>query len=318
MTGAGISMRLTAAVALVGMTLAGAAPRADAQQLADTSFRPRVAAPAYPDGTGPVVLLDEAHANFHTLDGRYSAFGRLLAADGYAVRANRERFTRSALDSARVLVIANALHAETAGYRALPAHSAFSDDEIAAVREWVRDGGALLLIADHMPFAGAAEQLAIAFGITFRNGFNADSAGRPGPVRFRRADGTLRAHPITDGRTAGERVDSVTSFTGQAFSLGAAGGEPLLALPAGSLVLLPEEAWRFSETTPRIAAGGMLHGAVLRFGRGRVAVFGEAAMFTAQVAGETRRRIGMNAPGAEQNAQLALNVLHWLSGLLDD
>lgn len=51
-------------------------------------------------------------------------------------------------------------------------------------------------------------------------------------------------------------------------------------------------------------------------GRGRVAVFGEAAMFTAQVTGPERQPMGMNAPGAEQNAQLLLNVLHWLSGLM--
>ena len=39
-------------------------------------------------------------------------------------------------------------------------------------------------------------------------------------------------------------------------------------------------------------------------------------MFSAQVAGPTRRPMGMNAPGAEQNAQFVLNVLHWASGLL--
>jgi hypothetical protein len=52
-------------------------------------------------------------------------------------------------------------------------------------------------------------------------------------------------------------------------------------------------------------------------GRGRVAFFGEAAMFSAQVAGREKRPMGMNAPLAEQNAQFALNTLHWLSGLLD-
>ncbi len=44
-----------------------------AQQVADPDFDTSVARPAYPPG-GPVVVLDEAHANFHTADGRYKPF----------------------------------------------------------------------------------------------------------------------------------------------------------------------------------------------------------------------------------------------------
>ena len=39
-------------------------------------------------------------------------------------------------------------------------------------------------------------------------------------------------------------------------------------------------------------------------------------MFSAQVSGNPRRPMGMNAPVAAQNPQFLLNVLHWLSGLL--
>ena len=61
----------------------------------------------------------------------------------------------------------------------------------------------------------------------------------------------------------------------------------------------------------------MLQGAAIRKGQGRVAAFGEAAMFTAQVY-EEEGPTGMNHPGAAQNAQFVLNVLHWLTGLLPD
>jgi hypothetical protein len=47
-----------------------------------------------------------------------------------------------------------------------------------------------------------------------------------------------------------------------------------------------------------------------------VAVLGEAAMLTAQLAGPDKRPIGMNAPEARENVQFALNLLHWLSGVL--
>jgi hypothetical protein len=79
---------------------------------------------------------------------------------------------------------------------------------------------------------------------------------------------------------------------------------------------MPEVAWQFSKLTPSMAASGMLQGAVVKFGKGRVAVFGEAAMFSAQVAGPSRSPMGMNDPTAPQNAQFLLNALHWLTGLL--
>ena len=219
------------------------------------------------------------------------------------------------LDVARVLVIANALakvNENTNNWR-LPNPSAFADDEIVVIREWVRAGGSLLLIADHMPFGGAAEKLAIEFGVVFTNGFATDSSGATGPIRFRRRDGSLGRHRIMNGRSARERIDSVTSFTGQAFRITTGGAVPLMTLHAGSTLLLPIVAWQFSDSTPRIRADWMLQGAALQFGRGRVVVLGEAAMLSAQVAGPQRTPMGMNAPVAPQNAQFALNIVHWLS-----
>ena len=274
------------------------------QQVADSGFTPPVGRPAWEAGKGPVALLDEAHVNFHTLDGRYYTFGRLLAGDGLVVRPLRTSFTRDALAGARLLVIANALHERNRTDWSLPTPSAFTPAEIAAVRDWVRDGGSLLLIADHMPFPGAAEELGAVFGVRMLNGFAAPPGDVRGQITFRRADGTLHDHPIIRG------IDSVVSFTGQAFT--AEGAAPLLILPDSITVLLPDTAWRFSDATRRVPAGGMLQGAVLEHGKGRVAVFGEAAMFSAQRAGPSRTPMGMNAPEARQNPQFLLNVIHWL------
>jgi hypothetical protein len=74
-------------------------------------------------------------------------------------------------------------------------------------------------------------------------------------------------------------------------------------------------AWQFSDSTPRVRADGLLQGAAIEFGRGRVVLLGEAAMLSAQIGGAQRNRMGMNHPVAVQNAQFALNVLHWLSRL---
>lgn len=296
---------------VVAVAVAIAVPAA-AQQVADTSFNPPIARPAYAEGRGPIVLIDEAHDNFHTADGRYLAFARLLRRDGYVVRPNKTPLSKAALDGASILVIANALHERNRNDWELPTPSAFTPDEIAAVRDWVAAGGSLLLIADHMPMPGAIEHLAAAFGVFWLNGFAQDSTSEDGTLTFRRSNASLGTHAIVNGRSQAERVDSVTSFTGSAFRT-TVPVDTLFRLPATTIVLMPQVAWQFSNLTPRLAGAGMLQGAVLIHGRGRVAVFGEAAMFSAQVAGPQRRPMGMNDPAAPHNAQFLLNVMHWLS-----
>ncbi|WP_420124800.1 DUF4350 domain-containing protein [Longimicrobium sp.] len=302
------------ALLLAAMTIA--AP-AGAQQVPDSAFAPAITRPAFAAGAGPLVLLDEGHTNFHTSDGRYYTFAQTLRRDGFVVRGLRAPFTREALVDARVLVIANALHPGNDQDWKLPTPYAFTPEEIAAVEAWVREGGSLLLIADHMPFPGAAADLAAEFGVMMGNGFAYDSTLQESKMRFARADGSLADHPVTRGRDASERVDSVFAFTGQAFVVTAPDAEPLMTLARGTVLLLPSVAWQFSSITPRADAGGQLQGAVLRHGRGRVAAFGEAAMFSAQRAGPQRQPMGMNDPRAPQNAQFLLNVMHWLTGVLD-
>ncbi|HSK41151.1 MAG TPA: hypothetical protein VK943_15400, partial [Arenibaculum sp.] len=196
----------------------------------------------------------------------------------------------------------------------LPTPSAFTDEEIAAVKEWVEGGGSLLLIADHMPFPGAAEKLAAAFDVTLNNGFavTPDPAGMADPFVFRRADGSLADDPIAQGR-AGASVDSVATFTGSAFRAGP-NAKPLLVLGPDTISLMPDTAWQFQAATPRLPVGGWYQGAAIPVGQGRVAVFGEAAMFTAQVA-PNGERFGMNAPAASGNAPFLLNVVHWLTAV---
>jgi hypothetical protein len=283
----------------------------------DTSFKPPIEKPAYPTGHGSVVMIDEAHLNVHTATGRYLPFAELLRRDGYVVQASKSPFTTASLKRGKILVIANALNERNQTDWSPPNPSAFTDGEIAAVRDWVKGGGSLLLIADHLPWPGAADKLASAFGVHFNNGYAFDEKTQNGNFVFKRTDGSLTGHPITRGRAANERIDSVAAFTGSAFQIDK-GGEPLLILGPSVVSYMPSVfGGHRNPGTPHIPVKGWYQGAVMRFGKGRVAVFGEAAMFTAQLAGPDRRPFGMNAPIARQNAQFVLNVLHWLSGLLD-
>lgn len=288
---------------------------ARAQQVADPNFKPPIEKPAYPAGRGPSVVIDGGHSNFHTVDGRYQPFAELLRRDGYRVGGSTAPFTKESLRGVRVLVIANALNKRNEDDWSLPTPSAFTDEEVAVVSDWVKRGGSLFLIADHMPMPGAAEKLAAAFGVRMNNGFALVENSQDGKLTFRRGDGALADHPITKGRTAAERIDSVTTFTGSAFQVDK-GAQALLVFRTDVVSLMPSVAWQFTPDTPRVAVKGWLQGAALKHGKGRVVVFGEAAMFSAQLAGAERTPMGMNSPAAPQNAQLLLNVLHWLSGLL--
>ncbi len=264
-----------------------------------------------------MILLDEAHNNFHTTTGRFRPFAEFIRKDGYVVTGNGNAFTSLVLRDARILVIANALNATNLESWTLPTPSAFTDDEIKVVADWVKAGGSLFLIADHMPFPGAAEKLASAFGFTFYNGFafrktNTDNG--PGgalqvPDIFTPGNGLMEG-PITKGNRPEEKITSVRTFTGQAFDI-PRNASPIVVLDSRYELLLPQTAWEFSTHTMKRSAEGLAQGASLEYGKGRIVVFGEAAMFSAQVQRDSVR-MGMNAPDAKQNPQLLLNIIHWL------
>jgi hypothetical protein len=83
-------------------------------QMADPNFNAKVEKPAYKNSSkksGPKVLFDEAHNNFHTTTGRYKPFADLVTNDGYRVVPNKQEFSARVLQGYRILVISNALGA---------------------------------------------------------------------------------------------------------------------------------------------------------------------------------------------------------------
>lgn len=288
---------------------------ANAQQIADTTFNPIIKNPAYKTSQGPVIFIDEAHNNFHTMSGRYQAFAKLLQKDGYLLKPFKQKFTKAGLEKGKILVISNALHKRNIDDWSLPTPSAFTEEEIKAVNQWVKNGGSLFLIADHMPLPGAAADLAASFGFKFYNGFALDTTKRGGVDMFYRAKGTLKSNAITNGRNKIEQIDSVGTFTGSGFEIPTT-AEPILVFNSNFKMLMPQEAWQFTDDTPRLPLEGFSQIACLKCGKGRIVVSGEAAMFTSQRAGGGRS-IGMGSPEVPQNQQLLLNIIHWLDGLIE-
>jgi len=305
--------RLFILTACLSLTVAA---NLDGQQVSDTSYNPVIGNPAYDAGKGPVIYIDEGHYNFHTKEGRYLPFARLVERDGYKVEGYAGTFETDRLKGGRILVISNALNELNTEKWYLPTPSAFTAQEIKIVSDWVKSGGSLFLIADHMPMGGAAADLASAFGFVFSNGFAADTA-RPGPIAFTRAAGSLCDNIITNGRDPSERVDTAVTFTGQAFTI-PGDASSILRFDNRYEMLLPDTAWVFDKSTKMINIGGWSQAAFKKYGKGRVVVAGEAAMFTAQLAGPQMYRAGMNSPEAKENHQLLLNIIHWLDGVIEN
>jgi len=285
------------------------------QQVSDTLYNPKINHPMYAYGEGPTVFIDEGHHNFHTKTGRYRAFSNLLERDGYQLKAYKGKFTTNALSEGKILVISNALNEINVSDWALPNPSAFSKTEIEVLKNWVYSGGSLFLIADHMPMSGAAADLAMVFGFEFTNGFVFDTINR-GPDYFNLKEATLHESIITKGRDSTERVEQIATFTGQAFKI-PNDANSILTFNKNYVNMLPETAWVFNETTTKYNVEGWSQGAYKKYGKGRIVVFGEAAMFSAQLAGENKAKMGMNNEVAPENYQLLLNIIHWLDGVID-
>ena len=272
---------------------------------------------AYPLGEGPVVVLDLGHNNVD--DPEFPPIlAEWLTQDGYVVRQLSTRFDEATLASVDLVISRNPLSAYNRDNWTLPTPSAFSRGEIELLYNWILSGGALLLVVDHMPIPGAAEELLSTFNFEISNGFALDEQSlrgydeevihAAGRISFRRSDGSLADHPVTNGRTLAERVDSIVTAVGSAFRL-PPDGQSLLTFGPSFVSLLPESSWEFDDTTPRQAIEGWSQAGLARVGLGRVAILGDSMLL--------RSALEDTETWALQNPQFTLNLVHWLSGLLD-
>lgn len=288
------------ALSLVGVLLlavaATSSPEARTQSLPNT---PR----------STLVLIDEAHNNFHTSSGGYAAYARLLRQSGFTVAPLAGAVTADALAGAGVLITASPQSEPRVASR-----SAFAPEEISMIQSWVRDGGSLLLVLDHAPTGAAGAELAAVFDVEVRNAFATDSdfrgptnlLGRPGHFLFRLPDGVAGDHPILAG------LDNVVTYTG---------GSLQPPRRASTLLRLPDSAVdrildNSAQQTGTVSAAGLAQAVAMEHGRGRVVVLGEAGMLTTDP-GSDRDTCGYRgiADSKIGNGRFALNIVRWLAHL---
>ncbi len=280
------------------------------QPIIDSLFRVPIDKPFFKEDFGPKVLIDEAHNNVHKKEGGLYTLTRMMEDDGALVFANDRNFTSKLLNKYDILIIVNALHDSNVGNWQNPCPSAFTKKEIDAVEQFVKEGGSLLFVADHMPLGGAAQDLAERFGVEWSNSFAMQNGKHWPPSVFDRNTKTLLGSPVTDNTEYGKKVVRIGTFTGSVFKT-PNDAVPFLVYDNSHAILMPEVAWRFNKNTKNENAQGWVQGACMEYGEGKMVLLGEAAMITAQLRGKTK--IGMNSPDAPENAQLALNIFRYLA-----
>jgi hypothetical protein len=238
----------------------------------------------------PTFIVDEGHWNRYTASALLAPLVKMASRDGFRVERHRSRFSEGSLEGVRILVVAGArsmpasleVVARRAGVRTNAA--AFNRSEVEAVREWVGNGGGLLLaVGDEI---SARQSVPLLEGL----GMRLTSAAGPGPRVYERRNDTLLPHPVTDGRKYEETALRVFTY-----------GGPEFAPPQG--------------VRPFLEPGvGRAQGVAFELGKGRVAVFADPICLTAlrRSAEHNSDRFGMSAPGA-YNTDLAINTLRWLA-----
>lgn len=273
------------------------------QQIPDLEFEAQIKNPKYSSKTTATIGIDASHNNLHKVDGGFGPFAKLMQADGYQLKSIT-KISKEELMQLTTFVIVNPIHSSNIGNWKRPITNAFDSIEINILHDWVKNGGSLLVIADHMPFSGATNGLAKAFGFEYEDGFVMSENQEWPPERYSKKQGNLYETPIT------KDIDSIAGFTGSALRAPNKAIQ-IASFPKTHKLLIPEVAWQFENNTRRLDTTGLVMGAIMNYEKGKVAFFTEAAMFTAQIV-QNRIKVGFTSPRAPQNKQFVLNLMHWL------
>lgn len=285
------------------------------RQLPDMEARFDNRDPAFAPESGPQIVLSTTNSDY-VRRGSMDPFAALARTDGFRVARQSGDLVSALKPETRILIIANPFLSSFRDFPAMTPPSAFSDSEIEAVRAWVENGGSLLILADHAPFGGGSSKLAEAFGFQYLNGHAAETRAADAGyahvvIDFTPQYGLATDHPIANGDTGRAPIKRFAAFGGQAF-IPADGARQLLTIPQGWSAIFTYRLEAELASAPRIDASGMSQGATLDYGKGRIALFGEAGGFTAQVI-DGIEKFGFNTAEGSDNPEFILATLRWLA-----
>ena len=260
----------------------------------------------------PVVLFDEAHKNHHQIETTYKPFATLITNDGCLVKSTDKPIDKTALSNTAVYIIATAMGKEDPGDK-----SPFAQNEVDLLEQWVKDGGALLLITEHFPFGLAMSPVLNKFSVQVHNGYTEDTLLNNKEVRdallFTKSKGNLNTtHPILD------KVERLNTFTGSAVKGDSTWTQLLIFTPNAQnfnvKVTIKKDGGDITTSVKYAdfySAKGYSQGICKQYGKGKIVVLAESAFLTAQF-DKNGNKYGMNSPN-EDNKQFVLNLIRWLA-----
>lgn len=285
-----------------------------AQQRAIEGFSYKNTSPAWEQGQGPKVVIDRAVSPY-AQRGSFDPFKILSESDGLNLNYLDAAIDKTVLFDTKIFVVPNAYTDNYRQFSTLEAPSVYTDAQISLIKSWVEEGGSLLVLADHSPFAGGTIKLADAFGFTYMTGHTLNKASLSTrinvDINFSRENALLADHAITNGATGRKKITHYYAFGGQAI-IAPKGATSILTTPDHFETMLGFSASRDFYSAPRLPTGGQSQGAAMEFGKGRVVFMGETGGFTAQIiAGASP--FGFQNPEADENKEFILATMRWLA-----
>ncbi len=186
--------------------------------------------------------------------------------------------------------------------------------ELVALKEWVSNGGSLIVLSEHAPIDKSMTPLLNTFGIQSSVGAIFDPVNCDTTIKlplyetilkFTNSNGLLnRNHPITTGAKKKEVIQNIETYTGCALT----GPNYTTILKLGSTATIKK--WNGILPT----GGGDSQCLAGTFGRGKLMAMGDCNGFTAMYVNSGGKRFNAGMQVEEYDwKQFVLNTIHWLS-----
>jgi hypothetical protein len=122
-----------------------------AQMLNDSTFDTGIPHPKYKKKRGPTILIDAGHHNFIVEMGLIKPFVDLARNDGYKTTIDSGAFTPAYLAKYQILLITPAMPFKFGSKKDIADEITFTNQELVALKEWVSNGGSLIVLSEHAP-----------------------------------------------------------------------------------------------------------------------------------------------------------------------
>ena len=284
------------------------------QMLNDSSFNASVSKPKYKKQSGPHILIDAGHHNFIVEMGLIKPFVDLASNDGYKTSIDCGAFTPAYLAEYQIVLITPAMPFKFGSKKDITDEITFSNQELLALKEWVSNGGSLIILSEHAPIDKSMTPLLNTFGIQSSVGAVYDPVNCDTTIKlslyetilkFTKNNGLLNSnHPIITGAKKKEIIQNIETYTGSALT----GPNYTTILKLGSTATIR----KWNGILP--AGGGDSQCLAGSFGKGKIMAMGDCNGFTAMYVNSGGKKFYAGMQVKEYDwKQFVLNTLHWLS-----